>query len=121
MTSPGCKEEFCNTLTFRISGKMCHKIGTITIFSLQENDPRFLQLYFINNAEREAERRRVNTLKLKITLLKNLQEMLHEDNKYVREFKSVSQRLMENDCAELKVILREKRHPSIHEGRTNLP
>jgi len=47
--------------------------------------------------EMEAEKRRLNTSPdLKVNLLKNLQKMLHEENKYVREFESVSERMRDN-------------------------
>jgi len=44
--------------------------------------------------------------------------MLHEENKYVREFKSVSERMRDN-YTNYKVILREKCIPNIHNGTTN--
>jgi len=125
MTSLGCNEEFCNNLTFKVCGKVCHKIGSI--FPAREDDPRFLQLYFMNNGECEAEKRLFNTsatLKkpnLNIFIIKKLQDMLHLENRYVNQFKSISERIREDNCPDLKVILKDIRISNIHEGRTNLP
>lgn len=125
MTSLGCNEEFCNNLTFKVCGKVCHKIGSI--FPAREDDPRFLQLYFMNNGECEAEKRLSNTIAtlktptLKIDIIKKLQDMLHSENRYVNQFKSISERITVDDCPDLKVILRDIRISNAHQGRTNLP
>lgn len=119
MTSLGCQEEFCNNLTFKISGRICHRIGSM--FS-ESNDPRFLQLYFLNNAELEVNKRRENTSSiLKEDLMKILQEMLHLENKYVREFKCASEIICQSTYPEIRVIVKDTRIPNTHKGRTNLP
>ena len=125
MTSLRCNEEFCNNLTIKVCGKVCHKIGSM--FPAREDDPRFLQLYFMNNGECEAEKRLLNTsatLKkptLKIDIIKKLQDMLHSENRYVNQFKSISERIKGDICPDLKIILKDIRISNTHQGRTNLP
>lgn len=58
---------------------------------------------------------------MKIELIKKLQSMLHAENRYVRQFKSASERISVENCPDMKVVLKDVRICNVHEGRTNLP
>lgn len=120
MTSFGCEEEW-DCMTFRISGKVYHKIGSL--LPPPDSSPQYLQLYFIGNEEEEARGRANNTdpRTMDEGLILELQRMLHETNHYVRLFKSTFEKICEMDIQDVRVALRSEKITGVHSGRTNLP
>lgn len=118
MTSLGCQEEWTYT-TFKISGKLYHRIGSL--LPISDKDSKFLQVYFIGNSEEEVAKRRENTdSDLDEAILQQLQILLHEQNEYVRLFKCA----YEEGCqlqGDVQVVIRDSIIPTIHKGCTNGP
>ncbi len=78
MTSLGC-EEMWNCLTFKITGKINHRIGTLVPAS--QESTRYLQLYFLGNAEKEVKIRQSNNhVVLDLEIMQCLQQIMHNTN-----------------------------------------
>ncbi|CAK1600292.1 unnamed protein product [Parnassius mnemosyne] len=52
-----------------------------------QNEPQFLQIYFVGEDDREVQLRYNNFLYVRPGLVRQLQRILHTHNVYVREFK----------------------------------
>lgn len=118
MTSLGCSENW-DYLTFKISGKMYHRIGAL--IPAPQDSPQFLQLYFLGNTDSEAEKRQQNTdSQLDLNVVTQLQHMMHSINAYVILFKSAFEKAEQID-ENVQVVVRDSKIPSIHKGRTNAP
>lgn len=70
---------------FRIQGNLYHLMGSM--MSLTNETPKFTQLYVIDTAN-EIDNRMIHTPNLKKHVLKNLQEMLHQENLFVKFYKN---------------------------------
>lgn len=88
MTSFGCKQVTADGFlsTFKGKGQVYHLIGSILPESGQ--DAQYLQIYFVGEDEREANIRCSKYPNLKPNLIKQLQDMLHQVNPYVKDLKS---------------------------------
>jgi len=77
---------------FSICGRMHHRMGPL--MPEEGASPQFAQLYIIDDAEQQLEQRlasqRSFSSHLKPALLMELQLMLHDNNPYVEQFKSVA-------------------------------
>lgn len=58
-----------------------------------------------------------------ISFMKELQAMLHTNNRYVRELKSIYDREMSNNgnIEEIRVVIRDAAIPGLHQRQTNAP
>ncbi|XP_047534370.1 uncharacterized protein LOC125069008 [Vanessa atalanta] len=86
MTSFGAKEirEGNFMPTFKIEGQIYHLIGSL--LSTKGQSPKFLQTYFISDADQLSLRSNMNPT-LKTDLINDLQTMLNSHNEYIRSFK----------------------------------
>lgn len=118
MTSLGCREIW-DCLTFRISGKLYHRIGSLV--PLPQDTPQFLQIYFLGNSNEETETRKANTdHQLHIDILKQLQDIMHTNNAYVQLLTCAYEKAEQLD-GNVKVVIRDSMIPRIHKGCTNSP
>jgi hypothetical protein len=106
-TSLGVKldERFANqhvgVYTFRIHGTIYHRIGSL--LPPNSENPVFAQLY-IYDTDYELQNRVKNFPNLNIEILQNLQNLMHEYNPYVKQFKQLS--LSFKQSPELKMIIK---------------
>ena len=87
MTSFGSnrkKEPGYNT-TFRIQGQIYHRIGSLLPV---DNNPSFLQIYFLGDNELQVERRCTVVPKINKEIVSSLQKLLHEHNVLIKIFKN---------------------------------
>ena len=104
----------------RIQGAVHHLIGSL--LPSPGEDPKFCQVYF---HDREVHHRQSNFRDLKAPVLQGLQEMLHQQNARVNEFKIAVEILAEvpdyeKTACRIK-IHHERRPPGEHERRYNEP
>jgi hypothetical protein len=76
--------------TFKVQGQVYHRIGSL--MPVGEEEPKFLQLYFVGNKENksglnEEEHRCNNINDVHKDIVLDLQEFFHRNNQYVKEFK----------------------------------
>lgn len=71
--------------TFKVQGQVYHRIGSMQ--PMVNEEPQFLQLYFVGNYKEQATRRNSISPGTEMDIILELQEMLHTRNNYVREFK----------------------------------
>lgn len=88
MTSFGAKEvkEGNFMPTFKVQGQVYHKIGSILTNSQEK--PSFLQIYFVGDDNTERNIRCGIFSGVKPGLVNKLQKMLHQNNKYIKDFKA---------------------------------
>lgn len=102
--------------TFKIQGQVYHQIGSLQ--PLPDEEPKFLQIYFVANKEYQTEQRCRKVLNVDPQIVKQLQEMFHEVNSYVRSFKCA----MEKMTPEMKIVIHADKIPvGEHERRFNAP
>ena len=102
--------------TFKIQGQVYHRIGGLN--PAENEDPKYLQLYFVNDFQQQLKQRCKNDSIVREDLILSLQEMLHKENNYVKSFKMA----MEIITTELSLKITADRIPNIeHEGRFNIP
>ena len=70
--------------TFKVQGQVYHLIGSV--LPQQGQDHKFLQIYFMGNAENERQRRCSMNENLKESVVMDLQVMLHENNLLSKSF-----------------------------------
>ena len=120
MTSFGAKQitEGPFMPTFKVQGQVYHLIGSL----LPQNEPKFLQIYFVSNYNEQAHIRHDNFPGLNINLISQLQNMLHQVNPYVRSFKAAIDSIPQGQNNNYKVIIKADRRPvGEHRGRYNAP
>ena len=101
MASVGCKtpDQFKGP-NFKIQGKVHHKIGSL--IPSEEGQPKFLQLYFYDTDE--ATEHRIGLMpKLCPKILKELTDIIQENNCYVKSFKAAYE--LVDTTSELKIVL----------------
>ncbi|XP_029172029.1 uncharacterized protein LOC114941269 [Nylanderia fulva] len=106
--------------TFKIQGQVYHKIGSL--MPMPDNDPKFLQIYFMGNCEeRVTTRCQYNFIEQAeeraIVIL--LENFLEDQNQLIQLIKRVSPRL-QNDNYQI-VIKADKVPLGEHAGRFNAP
>ncbi|XP_065356368.1 uncharacterized protein LOC135950766 [Calliphora vicina] len=104
--------------TFKVQGQVYHLVGSLLP---PENNPQFLQIYFVGEDEREVGIRCQNFPGVKSGLVKQLQRMLHEVNAYVKQLKSTIESVPQG-CETYQIVIRADRKPAeAHSGRFNEP
>ncbi|KAK3894468.1 hypothetical protein Pcinc_001774 [Petrolisthes cinctipes] len=103
--------------TFKIQGQCYHKIGSL--LPLPGEEPKYVQVYFINTSKEEADRRCVLNYGVDLAIITDIQEMLHTTHPYVRSFKLA---LEEMELPDHKVFIHaDKRPEGEHARRFNAP
>ncbi|GFR29131.1 ATP-dependent DNA helicase [Trichonephila clavata] len=77
--------------TFKVQGQIYHRIGSI--FPCPAEEPKFLQIYFIDSNTEQAEQRCKIVQQVKQDLVLKLQDMLQRNNSYIKSFKSAIEKL----------------------------
>ena len=87
MTSFGCNEVTMPGFnpSFRIQGQVYHCVGSV-VPSMGES-PKFCQIYFIDNQESQVATRCQIVGSLRSDIVSNINQLLHNDNHYVKLFK----------------------------------
>jgi len=102
--------------TFKIQGQVYHRIGALQ--PAANEDPKFLQIYFVSGSDNQARRRSSIVNDVKIEIILQLQELLHRENRYVQSFKSA----METMRPDYNIVIHADRAPpGQHTGRFNTP
>ena len=105
--------------TFKVLGQVYHLIGNL--MPLPEKKAQFLQIYFVDEDERETRLRCDHYPGVKVGVVKQLQHMLHECNTYIKDFKTTLQKVG-SDCDKFEVVIHADRKPDgAHAGRYNEP
>lgn len=98
-----------------------HSIGSI--FPHEQNNKKFLRVYFFKNQEDQGLRRCTNIRYIDKNLVFELQAMLNEHNIYVQQFKTAIEHINVN-CNDLKIddknVIIKNRLMSIKEGIMHL-
>ncbi|EYB87952.1 hypothetical protein Y032_0254g286 [Ancylostoma ceylanicum] len=103
--------------TFKIQGQIYHRTGSL--LPPPNEDPRFLQIYFVADEEKQADRRCETIDGTRRNIVLNLQRMLHQHNNLVNVFKTALDKMPTD---EYKVVIRaDKRPQGEHERRFNAP
>lgn len=103
--------------TFKVQGQVYHQIGSL--LPLPEENPQFLQIYFMDNVEKEIDRRSMFSTNTNREIITKLQIMLHEHNYLIKDFKSTLEGAKTDD---FKVIIKADKTPlNEHERRFNAP
>ncbi|XP_022218465.2 uncharacterized protein LOC111071439 [Drosophila obscura] len=92
--------------TFKIQGQIYHRAGSLLPFD--NADHQFLQLYFIGNAEDEADRRCAIITNTRSQIIFDLQNMFHEHYELVQVFKTSLDRMPSDDH---KIVIRADKTP----------
>jgi len=92
--------------TFRIHGEMYHRIGTLLPDS--EAQPQFAQIY-IYDTDHEIQNRLNIMPGLDPMILGELQQMLHDINPYVNQFRQAGNLLKHNPSLDLKLVITNNR------------
>ena len=121
MTSFGAKRiiEGNYMPTFKVQGQVYHLVGSL-LPALQE-EPKFLQIYFVGDDEREAHIRCTNFNDVRPALIAQLQVMLHGCNNYVKDLKSAIESVPKDDKQFQVIIHADRKPPDAHRGRFNEP
>ena len=120
MASIGCTTpESVRGPNFKILGKVYHKIGSL--LPADEENPKFLQLYFYDNDEATNIRLKIMP-KLDKEILKKLTKIIEENNSYIKSFKSAMEYISDNNEVSLVLLADKKKIPvGEHSRRYNLP
>ena len=97
--------------TFTIQGQVCHRIGSIEAQANQP--PKFLQVYFFENQQRELQTRLARGQSLRPHIVEQLSKSLNDHNEYVRSLKNATEfiRTREDD---LQIVIHEDKTPKNH-------
>lgn len=95
--------------TFKVQGQVYHMFGSL-IPNPNEN-PQFLQIYFVGEDEKEVKLRCSHYPEVKQALVKQLQNMLHNENKFIRDLKTTLDNVPQN-CKNFQVVIRADRKPA---------
>ena len=102
---------------FTVHGTVCHRIGSL--LPVEGAEPRYLQLYFY---DRELEARANLFHGLHPDVIQQLQDMLHQNNAYVRGLRSAMELIPPAERHNSRIVLNAQRRPANeHERRFNLP
>ena len=90
--------------SFRIQGGIYHRIGSLLPENVEQ--ARFSQIYVFDGNETE---RRQNVMSgLQTELLAKLQQLMHDINPFVRQFRSAVEQLAGRNDFSLKMVIREE-------------
>ena len=103
--------------TFTVQGQVYHLIGSLLPPTNAEHT--FLQIYFMDNDSMQVKQRCKNLPTIRENIVKELQEMIHEHNSYVKSFKLAIQKMTPT---QYKVAIRADKTPvGEHARRFNEP
>ncbi|XP_063922978.1 uncharacterized protein LOC135137287 [Zophobas morio] len=89
------------------------------LIAISKEDPQFLQIYFMDNVDKEIDRRCAFSIATDRKIIAELRALFHEHNCLVRDFKSALENVRADD---FKLIIRADKTPSNeHERRFNAP
>src|ERR1700761_9408383 len=98
MTSFGATNEVCEPgfmPTFKVQGQVYHRVGSLLPATNEE--PKFLQIYFMGDERQEANQRCNNIPGTRQDIVMDLQQMLHQHNRYVNILKSTLQKMLSDE------------------------
>ncbi|CAG9769704.1 unnamed protein product [Ceutorhynchus assimilis] len=105
--------------TLKVQGQVYHLHGSLLPES--ERNAQFLQIYFVGEDEKEASIRCSNYPGVKLELVHLLQKMLHNNNRYIKDFKTTIDKIRPN-VKSFQVVIHADRMPADgHRGRYNAP
>ncbi|GBP91417.1 hypothetical protein EVAR_64898_1 [Eumeta japonica] len=103
--------------TFKVQGQIYHGIGSL--LPVQDEDPKFLQIYFTGNEAAEADQRCAISTEVRLEIVLELQTMFHEHNSLIHSFKTALNQMPTDDY---KVVIRaDKTSAGEHKRRFNAP
>lgn len=104
--------------TFKVQGQVYHLNGSL----LPENDPKFLQIYFVSDYTEQANVRNRHFPQLDSHLISGLQDMLHQINSYVHTCK-VALESIPHGSNDFKIIISADRRGTlvVTGGNTTFP
>lgn len=121
MTSFGANEVIEGNFmpTFKIQGQVYHRIGSL--LPTEGNSPKFLQIYFISEADQLSTRLRMIP-SLKAELIELVKEVLNNQNCYISTFKYNLENNALNETDNFRLIIHADRPVhNEHRGRYNIP
>ena len=101
--------------TFTVQGQVYHRLGSL--LPQPDHDHQFVQLYFVSDMTEQARARKAHLPGTKLDVLLPLQQVLHANNPYVRDFK----RKLKNSTKPMRLLITESLPPNMHKGRFNKP
>ena len=101
--------------TFSVLGQVYHRIGSL--LPEKDSNPKFMQIYFVDNLNEQAQTRKKYVPNTDIDLLKQLQNLLLENNPYIRDFK----RKVLKQLDDVFLVISETRPKHMHRGRFTKP
>ncbi|CAF1558848.1 unnamed protein product [Rotaria magnacalcarata] len=120
MTSFGASEKVFESgfrPTFKVQGQVYHRVGSLLPSS--DEEPKFLQIYFMGDERKQADRRCKTNPGTRGDIVMKLQQMLHQYNTYVHSFKTALERMPSD---EYNVIIKADKTPvGEHARRFNEP
>ncbi|CAF3947988.1 unnamed protein product [Rotaria magnacalcarata] len=120
MTSFGASEKVFESgfrSTFKVQGQVYHRVGSLLPSS--DEAPKFLQIYFMGDERKQADRRCKTNPGTRGDIVMKLQQMLHQYNTYVHSFKTALERMPSD---EYNVIIKADKTPvGEHARRFNEP
>ena len=122
MTSFGCNEVSMAGFnpSFRIQGQVYHLIGSIV--PTQGESHKFAQIYFIGDEDSEVALRSAIVDGLIPDIIRGINQLLHENNRYVEMFKVAKEIFEEESPTNVKIVINETKRPSgEHSRRYNRP
>lgn len=119
MTSFGVDNEIIMpgfSTTFTIQGQIYHRIGSLLP---TDDQPKFLQIYFMGDENSEVDRRCQNIQGVERDTVLKIQRMLHDNKILIKTFTTALERMPDEDY---KLVMHPDRRPSSeHERRYNAP
>ncbi|GFU35281.1 uncharacterized protein TNCV_2143451 [Trichonephila clavipes] len=106
--------------TFKIQGQVYHKIGSL--LPMSDADPKFLQIYFMGDEEQQANTRCIYNHIEQMEegeIVELLQTVLQNHNKFLQLFKTLSNRLQNDNYA---IVIKADKVPyGEHAGTYKVP
>ena len=87
--------------TFKVQGQVYHQIGSL--LPISEQDRKFLEIYFMDNVEKEIDRQCTLGIATDREIISQLRTLFHEHNCLVGDFKSILEDVRADD---FKIIIR---------------
>ena len=103
--------------TFKVQGQVYHQVGSL--LARPDDEAKFLQIYFITDAQEQAQRRCNVSEGTREEIVKSLQDLLHETDNLVRNFKRAQESA---PAEEYNIVICADKVPSgQHARRFNAP